>query len=387
AFAGPPSLFVAAHEAAHIVQQRSGLVSEGAVGAPGDRLERQADGVAAAVVAGASVEGMLGAPGPAASAEAVQCYFLGNEVFNRSPSIPAGARISENGKLVLLGKQQLVATEGAIDTANAALEENSMVLMGRGDKVDIGFDLPPDADGMQTIVFDDYYEVRPRMNPETMNPHDPAHALSPAHGDDDEVIAAKHLAYMKRLDDVERDLAKLVVDAAGSKVFKTKEAARKADAWAEADAMRSELLKLQVFPIFRSFEGHKDREKLVADLEDLQARLHQFVLGEMLQTDAILLPNDCATCVSEMVGDHTRRTRDDSLYAAPEIGSNYYTGLPKPKHAALGWNFHWAGVVMADGSDRATLESAGGLSFGSRDKATWWFNLYGTRVADQTFKK
>ena len=151
--------------------------------------------------------------------------------------------------------------------------------------------------------------------------------------------------------------------------------------------MRSELLKLQVFPIFRSFEGHKDREKLVADLEDLQARLHQFVLGEMLQTDAILLPNDCATCVSEMVGDHTRRTRDDSLYAAPEIGSNYYTGLPKPKHAALGWNFHWAGVVMADGSDRATLESAGGLSFGSRDKATWWFNLYGTRVADQTFKK
>ncbi|HND30578.1 MAG TPA: DUF4157 domain-containing protein, partial [Myxococcota bacterium] len=127
AFAGPPSLFVAAHEAAHIVQQRSGLVSEGAVGAPGDRLERQADGVAAAVVAGASVEGMLGAPGPAASAEAVQCYFLGNEVFNRSPSIPAGARISENGKLVLLGKQQLVATEGAIDTANAALEENSMV--------------------------------------------------------------------------------------------------------------------------------------------------------------------------------------------------------------------------------------------------------------------
>ena len=31
--------------------------------------------------------------------------------------------------------------------------------------------------------------------------------------------------------------------------------------------------------------------------------------------------------------------------------------------------------------------SAGGMSFAGKDKGTWWFNLYGTRVADQTFKK
>ena len=50
AFARPPSLRVAAHEAAHIIQQRSGLA--GGVGRPGDAHERHADAVADRVVRG-----------------------------------------------------------------------------------------------------------------------------------------------------------------------------------------------------------------------------------------------------------------------------------------------------------------------------------------------
>lgn len=59
AFARPLSLHTAAHEAAHVVQQRSGLQLAGGVGVAGDRHERHADAVAARVSAGQSSEALL----------------------------------------------------------------------------------------------------------------------------------------------------------------------------------------------------------------------------------------------------------------------------------------------------------------------------------------
>jgi len=59
AFAGTPSLHTAAHEAAHVVQQRSGVHLKGGVGAAGDAHERHADEVADRVVAGRSASDLL----------------------------------------------------------------------------------------------------------------------------------------------------------------------------------------------------------------------------------------------------------------------------------------------------------------------------------------
>ena len=59
AFAGAPSLHTAAHEAAHVVQQRAGVHLKGGVGEEGDPYERHADAVADAVVAGRSAEPLL----------------------------------------------------------------------------------------------------------------------------------------------------------------------------------------------------------------------------------------------------------------------------------------------------------------------------------------
>ncbi len=60
AFAKEPDLFLAAHEAAHVVQQRQGVHLSSAVGQDGDAYERHADDVAAAVVRGDSAAGLLG---------------------------------------------------------------------------------------------------------------------------------------------------------------------------------------------------------------------------------------------------------------------------------------------------------------------------------------
>jgi len=59
AFANEPDLHTAAHEAAHVVQQRAGVQLPGGVGTAGDGHERHADAVADLVVQGQSVEALL----------------------------------------------------------------------------------------------------------------------------------------------------------------------------------------------------------------------------------------------------------------------------------------------------------------------------------------
>jgi Domain of unknown function (DUF4157)/DNA/RNA non-specific endonuclease len=78
AFAGAPTLHTAAHEAAHVIQQRAGVHLKGGVGEAGDAYERHADEVADLVVAGKSAEELLsrglggGAGGTGSAAPAVQ---------------------------------------------------------------------------------------------------------------------------------------------------------------------------------------------------------------------------------------------------------------------------------------------------------------------------
>ncbi len=73
AFGGTPDLHTAAHEAAHVVQQRAGVQLDGGVGRSGDRYERHADAVADAVARGESAEGLLDTMAPGAGGgDAVQ---------------------------------------------------------------------------------------------------------------------------------------------------------------------------------------------------------------------------------------------------------------------------------------------------------------------------
>lgn len=59
AFASAPDLHTAAHEAAHVVQQRGGVQLKGGIGAARDRYEQHADAVADLVVRGESAEALL----------------------------------------------------------------------------------------------------------------------------------------------------------------------------------------------------------------------------------------------------------------------------------------------------------------------------------------
>lgn len=67
AFAAAPDLHTAAHEAAHVVQQRAGVHLSSAVGEAGDSHERHAETVADQVVRGQSAEALLDQVAPAGS--------------------------------------------------------------------------------------------------------------------------------------------------------------------------------------------------------------------------------------------------------------------------------------------------------------------------------
>jgi hypothetical protein len=72
AFSATPSLHLAAHEAAHVMQQRAGVHLSGGVGKVGDEHERHADAVADRVVAGQPAEDLLVQYSPGAGSEPVQ---------------------------------------------------------------------------------------------------------------------------------------------------------------------------------------------------------------------------------------------------------------------------------------------------------------------------
>jgi len=99
AFANAPDLHLAAHEAAHIVQQRAGVHLKGGVGEVGDSYERHADAVADLVVQGKSAESLLDSMAPsAASSGGVQRHAiqLDHDETAPAPSTGGGGRREEH---------------------------------------------------------------------------------------------------------------------------------------------------------------------------------------------------------------------------------------------------------------------------------------------------
>jgi len=95
AFAASPDLHLAAHEAAHVVQQRGGVQLKGGVGQTGDAYEQHADAVAAMVVRGESAAELLDAsPRGGTSGPSVQ-RFDGDEHKDMGDQATHGEQLKE----------------------------------------------------------------------------------------------------------------------------------------------------------------------------------------------------------------------------------------------------------------------------------------------------
>jgi len=102
AFSTVPDLRLAAHEAAHVVQQRRGVTVSGGVGRAGDSYEQHADAVADLVVRGESAEALLerhGSDGGGGGSEAVQLDPL--EVLGHYTGTNVTMQLSQAGETVV----------------------------------------------------------------------------------------------------------------------------------------------------------------------------------------------------------------------------------------------------------------------------------------------
>ncbi|HEX7836383.1 MAG TPA: DUF4157 domain-containing protein [Kofleriaceae bacterium] len=91
AFADAPDLHTAAHEAAHVVQQRGGVQLKGGVGESGDVYERHADAVADHVVQGRSAESLLdtmAGSGSGGLASVQRKIVIGGKDYDPKPDLP-----------------------------------------------------------------------------------------------------------------------------------------------------------------------------------------------------------------------------------------------------------------------------------------------------------
>jgi hypothetical protein len=114
AFASQPDLHTAAHEAAHVVQQRAGVQLKSGVGEVGDPYERNADAVADRVVQGKSAEDLLPGPGGGAGVDA--------------PVQKKDGKITHQGNV---GTGQVTARENDFDPSDKSNDNYSLDYTGK----------------------------------------------------------------------------------------------------------------------------------------------------------------------------------------------------------------------------------------------------------------
>jgi hypothetical protein len=134
AFDGAPSLHTAAHEAAHVVQQRAGVHLKGGVGESGDRYERHADAVADRVVAGDSAQDLLDQHAPGGDATGVQDKDIQRQAVQRQvppPAPPAANPGGAAGPLDRLRAAILALNAAEVRSAYGALQAADKVVVAR----------------------------------------------------------------------------------------------------------------------------------------------------------------------------------------------------------------------------------------------------------------
>jgi hypothetical protein len=115
AFGRSPDLHTAAHEAAHVVQQRAGVQLQGGVGQSGDRYEQHADQVADAVVRGESAESLLGSVAGSSAARSVQKSVVQKDGEDTAtPPVHAGPDPLTASDLIL-SRDPAYTSEGFLD--------------------------------------------------------------------------------------------------------------------------------------------------------------------------------------------------------------------------------------------------------------------------------
>jgi hypothetical protein len=438
AFRSSPGLWLAAHEAAHVVQQRHGQTPPGGLDSPGDRYERDASAVADRVVAGKSAADLLPSGGERETRSAVQRYM-------RETVGGAEAQVGEGRQTALFDSQTLYATSGLISGANAKLQAAGK----KGSYIEL-----KDAGGSVSVDGNSLTGVQPEFLKKPGGAHSGVQKANAPGGMDSEGTAHGPMALWT---DCGRSSAAVTGSSGGgdrsvvyfengvAKLGKGIDDATVSD-WlkGEPNQMANQVY-MNLLPGFIArpdnaafvVEGvHYDMGSysglgavggaaagaalgaLVGSFAGGAGALPGAVIGGVLGGVAgAAIGSQYARKVFRKPGtiaeakamylalgnagmDKFDKEAGINFYANPEIGESYSMAtegdMPgfKTYPGESTWNYHWAGVVMKDGSDNITLENYAVTEKYAESKGVdqydfidreWTFAMYGTTDKSQTF--
>lgn len=345
-FSGAPSLHTAAHEAAHIVQQRAGVHLKSGVGEVGDFYERNADEVADRVVAGLPAHDLLPAAPTSASSGAVQQQPVQRYTKMLNTSGLPYDTLSDDGKLAVLDHGKVGWAEASmIDAANKALAANKakakVKAVGSGD---VTVAPPNAAPGAATTTLKQFSIVDGSTNGELQLPDDCGGANqqllgSEARGNETFVAAHKN---------------------GSTEEYTRKEGYHADDLSPGGDLSTTEVLSGDIYiRIFeREFGKKLSREDALKEWKALRTK-------DKAKTDELSKKYG--------INDH----------AVPKMGQGVTISSERdmPGSTGRGYNFHFAYNLMASGADYLTLEDY------DSSGVAYYLDMYGPESKNQAFNQ
>lgn len=440
AFSNSPDLWLAAHETAHVLQQRGGLVAANESDRRGSSAERRADAVADRVVAGRSAADLLPAArhesGGAGVGAAVQRYKV--EPVGGNPT----AKVGSGRQTALVGSQALYAAPGLVTGANAKLQNAGK----NGSFIEL-----KSEGGSVTVDGNSLPGVRPHWVTKPGSPHSKVDAANAPGGTDSEGNAGTADGPIALWTDCGRASATVTGSSADgndrSVVYKQGGVAKLGKGIDDASVSgwlkgKPNQMANQVYmDLLPGFIQRSDNAGFLVEnvhFEMKSKAVKDGVIGGVIGAVAgsLLLPG-IGTAIGAVVGagigayvgskekekvfkkpaniteakmmylalgnagmDKFDKEAGINHYANPEIGESYSMATEGDmpgfsRHAGHStWNYHWAGVVMKDGGDNITLENyavtaayaaSKGVPQGQFMDRDWSFHMYGTADNSQTF--
>lgn len=333
-----PRLEVAAHEAAHQLQH-AGATREGGLGP-----ERHAHEVARTVAAGDSAEALIGPHGEVVPS-ALRPYTEIPPDKQGPDEWPVGklARVAEDGTMVvqqdsIYGSHKLWATKSRIQASNAALAgKGSVVRLKEGGEQMTG-------------------------NPPQLN---------------------KPGMIGKCMDLVSVEPENTATSTAGTTM----------EIWADCGRCARDVMGV-------GGGSGKNYDKVTATFTEDGKRVKTDASSPKAMADEIMAKTlgkdawwDEAEAGWEKYREMTAAERDAfdrehgiNKYVSPGVGEGYTMSTGgKSYPGKRTWNFHWAGVVLSNGSDHVTLENYA-VGYANAVNTDWDFQMYGAaNKAGQTF--
>lgn len=403
-----PSLHVVAHEAAHVIQQQSGVQLSQGIGESGDAYEQQAEQIAHAVVRGESVQSQLdqitsscsnqqGSP----SSSCIQFYTEEKDLDDqKSLTYNVTRYVSQNSEMMCYGhgKDALYATKDKIDESNQALEAaGSFVRLADPNAIQLPEKSRQYQDDSGQTVTKHLFKCFPQWNSKDnklLGMHGVEHSnLNEANVnsnlENSKLYSSQGWKHMKLWHDCGKSSSAIMGSASG-----TREAVYKSIG---SNNDQLSVTGRNAHPVSFRNEIHQNSiEKfLKANPLYINEEIHQPVYSKMNRITYFKGMKNAKQYVDAYyaMSPEGQKAYDEAVLinrsVFPEVGEGYAMITdPSSKDWKKGNNqfqFHWAGVIAKDGPDRVALEAeASSLDPWTFDENRWNFEMYGPQKG-QTF--